>query len=306
MARIISGIRHPDDIVNRGERLVCKALRNALPSHFLVFYSVPFICEHRVGKLVAGENAFIVLDQLRGVLLVREVKEGIIRGQTEGDQRVWYQNNHRLDTSPWQQVLGNKHSLVNWIGDKLYGDAHHFPISHGHAVLLPDVHSPIRSACPNIKDEVTLSWGTDRELAERVEACAEAWRMGGRPEPSDQAIDQVRQLLMPDFVYGDTLCDRIGIERRDTAARPDACRPLLDFIGNPRRARIAGCAGSGKTTLAVAKARELAALGMQVLLQVNNTALCGFLRRHFDTVPNVDGSDVNKELNTNGSALEID
>ncbi len=287
MARIISSIGHPDEIANYGERIVYKALRAALPNHFLVFYSVPFIREHRAGNLVDGENDFIVLDQQRGVLLVLEVKEGIIRAQTEGDQRVWYQNDRKCDSSPWQQVVGNKYSLIGWLSEKLRCEMQHFPLSHGHAVLLPNVHTPIRQPEPGVNDEVAFTWGTERELAERVEKCSEAWRMAGRPEPSEQAIEQVRQFLMPDFVYGDTLRDRIGVERRDVAAHPACSRQLLDFIGNRRRARIAGCAGSGKTTLAVAKARELAGLGKQVLFLVYNTALCDYLRQHLTAVPAV-------------------
>ncbi len=58
------------------------------------------------------------------------------------------------------------------------------------------------------------------------------------------------------------------MERQDLRGDPSHQASLLDFIGNRRRARIEGCAGSGKTVLAVAKARQLAALGQSVLFLV--------------------------------------
>ncbi|RLB76246.1 MAG: nerd domain protein, partial [Deltaproteobacteria bacterium] len=62
----------------------------------------------------------------------------------------------------------------------------------------------------------------------------------------------------------------------------------LRFLSGQRRAAIAGCAGSGKTFLAVEKARQLADEGLRVLLTCYNRALADHLgdtlgyRQQFD------------------------
>jgi len=52
---------------------------------------------------------------------------------------------------------------------------------------------------------------------------------------------------------------------------------MLDFLGRHRRVAISGCAGSGKTTLAVEKGRRLAEQGFRVLLTCFNVNLAEFM-----------------------------
>jgi hypothetical protein len=180
MARIISPVTDPEKIRNKGERIVFKAFQKALGNHFLVFYSVPFIREHKKGgNLVDGENDFILLDQQRGTLLVLEVKEGVIKCGTAGDRPVYFQDDRPMDISPWAQASGNKYSLVDWLSAKIGCDSHKFPLSHGHAVLLPEVHTPVGSPMPDITTDTALTWGSDEDLAAKMDACSEAWLMKG-------------------------------------------------------------------------------------------------------------------------------
>lgn len=59
---------------------------------------------------------------------------------------------------------------------------------------------------------------------------------------------------------------------------------ILQFVRTRRRAAIAGCAGSGKTMLAVEKARQLCEQGFDVLLTCFNAALAGELQQRLDGV----------------------
>jgi len=54
---------------------------------------------------------------------------------------------------------------------------------------------------------------------------------------------------------------------------------VLRFIQGHRRALIEGCAGSGKTMLAIEKARMLASQGFKVLLLCFNAPLADFLQK---------------------------
>ncbi|MBX3038564.1 MAG: AAA family ATPase [Anaerolineales bacterium] len=59
---------------------------------------------------------------------------------------------------------------------------------------------------------------------------------------------------------------------------------LLNFLASRRRALIAGCAGSGKTMLAVEKARQLHEQGFSVLLTCFNSALAEDLSKRLPEV----------------------
>ena len=287
MARIISSVES-NQIENRGERAVFTALEQYLPNHLLAFYHLPFLREHAIGgNLVDGEIDFLVLDQQRGVLLAVEVKQGSISRRMVANKPVWYQNEHQMDEDPWSQAKKNKYALLDWLYGRLNCNKEALPLSHGHAVLLPDVHSDIQSSTPDMTADVALTWSTGEQLASRIDQCCEAWQMKGHREPSENQIDQVRQILMPSFVYGNTLRDRIGVERRELIDNTEQLNQLLEFIGNRRQARVAGCAGAGKTMLAVAKAKELAAQGKTVLILVYNTGIAGYLTDHLKATPTI-------------------
>ncbi len=59
----------------------------------------------------------------------------------------------------------------------------------------------------------------------------------------------------------------------------------LSLLGDRKRVAIGGCAGSGKTMLALEKARQFSELGMNVLLTCFNAPLAEYLKHR---LPNVD------------------
>lgn len=62
---------------------------------------------------------------------------------------------------------------------------------------------------------------------------------------------------------------------------------LLDFLRHHRRVAISSCAGSGKTLLAVEKAKKLHQQGFSVLLTCFNYNLANFLRESVSDYPNI-------------------
>lgn len=285
MSRIISSSEF-SQIKNRGEKAVFGALEQHLPPHLLGFYHLPFLREHAAGgNLVDGEIDFLVLDQQRGVLLILEVKQGEISRRMEANQPVWYQNGRRMDEGPWSQASKNKYALLDWLCGRLNCSREKFPLSYGHAVVLPDVYSNIQPILPDVNADVALTLSSGEQLASSIDRCCEAWQQKGHREPSEQEIDDVRKALMPSFVYGNTLRDRIGVERREAIENAEQLNQLLEFIGNRRQARVAGCAGAGKTMLAVAKAKELAGQGQSVLILVYNSGIADYLADHVKAIP---------------------
>ena len=63
---------------------------------------------------------------------------------------------------------------------------------------------------------------------------------------------------------------------------------VLDLLNRYRRALISGCAGSGKTTLAVEKAQRLARQKFRVLFTCYNKNLAADLRQKLTGLPTLD------------------
>jgi superfamily I DNA/RNA helicase len=111
--------------------------------------------------------------------------------------------------------------------------------------------------------------------------------LGQNPASSNldnNGVEQLIKILRPtsDFVllpFEDN--ERRFIDLVDKQFR------ILDFLAKHRRVAISGCAGSGKTLLALEKARRLNEQGFSVLLTCYNKALARLMRQRLDHKPNL-------------------
>jgi len=102
--------------------------------------------------------------------------------------------------------------------------------------------------------------------------------------------DRIREFLMPRCEYGTSLMDRMGQAERVVFRLTEEQCKVLDFIREHRRVVIRGCAGSGKTVMAVKKARELGREGKSVLLLAYNEMISERLAADVSDVSNVTAS----------------
>jgi superfamily I DNA and RNA helicase len=94
---------------------------------------------------------------------------------------------------------------------------------------------------------------------------------------SKRDTEEITQLIMPYCEYGTSLADRIGqAEQMLFSLTENQCR-MLEFIYKHHYALIEGCAGSGKTVMAIKKAKELAQEGKSVLLLAYNQMIGNYL-----------------------------
>ncbi|HPN85155.1 MAG TPA: AAA family ATPase, partial [Victivallales bacterium] len=106
---------------------------------------------------------------------------------------------------------------------------------------------------------------------------------------TDPKIDPgiILKKLSPEFDYGIAIADKIKISESKILRLTEQQCELLDFISSHKKALIRGCAGSGKTVLAVKKAREIASEGKKVLLLVYNSMLCEKILSSVSDVENI-------------------
>ncbi|MBK8046563.1 MAG: NERD domain-containing protein [Anaerolineales bacterium] len=258
---------------SHAELALFAALRSKLPDHYLVFHAVKWVLRDPEGGAREGEADFIICHPERG-LLVLEVKGGRIRIDGATDQ--WYSNEHEI-RDPFAQAAGNKYSLLRKMKELPYW--RNRTIAIGHCVALPDVavKQDLRLDAP---EEITLDGEDVGDLRRRIEEMMAYWFGDSTGAGVGAAgAQQLISLFAPSRELRPHMALEFAGEAQTMLQLTEEQFMLLDLLRGRPRVAVRGCAGAGKTTLAVEQARRLAAQGFRVLLTCFNKNLAAFLRR---------------------------
>jgi Nuclease-related domain/UvrD-like helicase C-terminal domain len=271
-----------------GERKLFEAFAHDLPDEWVVFHHIHRLS--RVGdRLREGEADFILAHPEYGVLVV-EVKGGRIRFAPESQT---YRSTDRTGTihgigDPFEQASRNKY----WLIDYLHGKADWPPgrVIIGHAVAFPDVVIDAAVLRPNAPREIILDQTSLLNTETRLIQILESWRGPNDAPPGHAGIQALERLLgQAGLIRNPLLAEQIQANEQSFVNLTEEQYDLLEGLAYNRRAIIHGCAGSGKTMLAVEKARRLAEDdGLRVLYTCFNEGLADFVgqelgyRQRFD------------------------
>ncbi len=262
---------------SEGEALVWEALHR-LPDSYTVFYSWRWLGTISQSRS-EGEADFVVLHPKKGILSL-EVKAGDI-AYREG---AWWQGNRQTgkekEIDPFGQAAQSQHRILSFLREKkvfrvpLLGRAVWFTsvALSGRVPLPPEVSHDL------VLDETALAH-PEAALDRAYDYWRQTLHFVRAPEFSAAEFRGIVECLMPSFrltrtVSSTNLCAEtsfIQLTRQQSA--------ILDFLAEQRTAAIQGPAGTGKTVLAVEKARRLASEGRKVLYLCYNEFLLSFIRK---------------------------
>lgn len=269
MARMIPA-EYVDFTDSKAEELVYNTLKKALDDEWTVFYSYNLKCSNETGAVADAEIDFLIFNPSKG-MLVLEVKGGAI----EYRDGVWYQN-HQPQKDFLKQALKNKYAIAKFLLSSLFPNKHDssindLPFILTHALCFPDCFSEIKKV-PSGCEDIIINGSYLSHIRESIESILKNLNLK-YPDLERQQAKHILRILMPESGFGVSIFDRIERDEREIfSLTEEQCR-LLEFIGGHREALIKGCAGSGKTTLAIKKSRELALAGNNVLLLCFNSLL---------------------------------
>jgi hypothetical protein len=260
------------DTLSRAERRLYEEFERQLPNEIVVFHSVWWQMRDTRGGLRDGETDFVIAHPDFGILLV-EVKGGHI--QYEGQMGQWFSNDAPIK-DPFKQGREAKYSLLEKLKELAYWQNRWVTV--GYAVAFPDVgvKGDLRLDAPrelilDASDMTDLSAWVNQALHHLQDRQPEGKPLG------TGGVKELTDLLSPSWNLHSLLSTQIVEEERELARLTEEQFIMLDFLGRHRRVAISGCAGSGKTTLAVEKGRRLAKQGFHVLLTCYNANLAEFL-----------------------------
>jgi len=269
------------DLPSQAEAKVYRALRDKLPQDYVVFFQVGWILRLEEEQARDGETDFLVCHPDHGYLCI-EVKGGGVG--FDGSTGEWFsvdrnQQKHSIK-NPIGQALKAKYSIRSKLKDhQRWRDLSLGNVLRGHTVFFPDVGDVNALSRPDMPDVLIGSAKTLQEPRAWIDGAFAYWGndAGNFTPIGRRGIEVVREVFARSFVVAPLVSSRLAEqEARRLVLTNDQMR-VLDFLRSRRRAAVSGGAGTGKTILAVEKARRLASEGFKTLLTCYNRQLADHL-----------------------------
>jgi len=247
------------------ERIVFEAIKKYLSDEWRVFHSFDYVVRSLSKKRWDGEIDFLLYHPQKGLLVI-EVKGGAISYR----KGRWYQEDRPMD--PVEQAKRNKFAVIRLLQETLQRP---IPIKFAHCVCFPSCG--VESVWPVEAQGIVLTGPGLPYIEQFASQVLDETPLPNRMQ-GGISVEEVLQVLSPVFEYGKKLAERIGIEEKQFFLLTERQCAILEALENFPRLQICGCAGSGKTIMAVKKAKRLAAQGAKVLLLCFNQLLAEHLK----------------------------
>jgi hypothetical protein len=263
---------------SQAEALLFRRFRDSLSNEFTVLHHVPWTHADNRRRTVEGEADFVIVHQELGALVL-EVKGGTLRHDAESNR--WYQTSRNRDdehqcADPFRQAANGARAILGFLETYPRWRRGWGPI--GHAVAFPD--AVFRSdPTPAIRPELILDarhLRDDALLEPRVREVM-TWYPADQFRQGEEGARTLVTALNHDVILEQPLGIRADGAERAIAELSAQQYRILRYLKHRRRVAVSGPAGSGKTLLALERAREAARSGEETLLLTYNRPLADYL-----------------------------
>jgi len=257
------------------------ACRDQLHEKYLVCHSIRWTTQPSGRAAVDGEADFVIFDPNSGFIVV-EIKGGGISYDTENDK--WFTVNALNEEDeikdPFTQATKGKYSILEKILD------HHSWQSSGlgrllagHSVFFPDISELTPFINPQRPREIIGCRNELSNLQQWFDQVVEYWRNDDqRFDPlGNSGIRIIETIFSPPLHVRPLVSAQIADEEFRRIELTDQQKRILRSLGDRKRAAICGGAGTGKTLLAMHKAKKLADNGLKTVLLCYNRPLAEHL-----------------------------
>ncbi|NEJ85357.1 AAA family ATPase [Rhizobium leguminosarum] len=260
---------------SRGEEKVFYALRG-LPDHITVIHSLRWLhpghnlkLDKRIGA--QGEGDFVIFDPKQGIMVI-EVKGGEIwceRGE-------WHQKNRKTGDHkvirPEEQASNTAYRIREEMIDRA---PHLAKLLFCHAVWFPE-GMPDRSNLPfNCPSDIVLDEEDIFRPGQAIDRAFAHWRhaLPNRGQANEKEAKAALNALAPSFSLVPSVRRSVEEREEQLVQMTREQGRIVTFLDEQHHAAIHGAAGTGKTMIALEKARRLGGPKDQVLFLCYNNAL---------------------------------
>ena len=260
---------------SEGEKLVYKALQK-LNSDYSVIHSYRWLGDESQRRS-EGEADFLIIHPAKGILSV-EVKAGGVAFRNGN----WMQINRNIGAEkimdPFGQAAESQYRVRLLLRNNFRGA---IPLI-GRAVWFTSICVDKNVKLPpEAVREIILDQDSLAEPEKALDAAFGYWQRNLRFVPATLTGGQYKELLhvlLPSFQIAETISSSARENQTSYVQLTRQQFAVLDFLREQKIAAIHGPAGTGKSLLAIEKARMLAQSGQKVLLLCFNEFLLQHLR----------------------------
>lgn len=258
------------DTGSEGEKRIFEALQTKLPNDFFVFHSVRWISSDR--NRSQGEADFLVFHPQKGILII-EVKAGIIEVDSN---RTWYQTNRNTLVKkeifdPEKQADESKFKFISLLRN--------YQILVCHSVWFPSVDFGGQVLPPNYHKDMLLDIKSLNNPQKAIDKAFSFWQsqVGRSTNITLNEQSRIIEIIAPELNLVPSLkADHALREQKFNKLTTEQAK-VLEFLKLQNIVVINGSAGTGKTVLAIEKARKLTQDGRKVLFLCFNKMLSDYL-----------------------------
>ena len=283
MARMIPDLSEEQlaRLDSQAEARVYRLCRDTLPERVVVLHRIEWIVRQPGEGAGDGEADFLVCDP-EGGLLVLEIKGGGIEFDPATD--TWMsidgQGMKHQIKDPFRQAKGAKYAILGKLKEhRRWPQLHVGKILLAHGVLFPDVddvssfesaRSPRPVVCGRLEAAAFRVWWQD---------VTTYWRNqdAGLSKPGKGVVALIEEIFARPGTARKLVSAHLAEDEQIRVRLTAQQAQILGMLGGRRRAAICGGAGTGKSLLAVEKAKRLAAEGFRTLLLSYNRPLAEHL-----------------------------
>ncbi len=273
MPRFIPRLPEDRPKASEAEKAVFDALESKLSPQWIVLHNLPYVSRDQEGMLHDGEIDFVLYHPTRGMVIL-EVKGGEI-AYREGK---WFQDGTPI--TPMAQVRKNKYAIKALLREKLNREA---PLRITHALCFPRCQGANIPWPPEARGLTICREELKGDLEEFLFRLLDMTPLP-RGLRADVHLDEeeIINVLEPEFELPRRLPFRLEEDSRVFERLTAEQTTIMEAMEAFPRLLIRGGAGTGKTVLALKKARMLADEGKEVLLLCYNELLAKKIQKNLE------------------------
>ena len=288
MARIFPKLSDNElfEVDSSAEVKVYKAIREQLSDDFLVIFQPRWILKRESESARDGETDFLLAHPDYGYFTL-EVKGGGV--SFDGSKWSSRDRNGSLNPikDPIKQAMDAKFAIRAKLRESNKVTQVFLSAPIGHAVFFTDIETNQQLVRPDLPGSLIGVRKNLQDINSWITQVLEYW-MGDSPNSiGDSGIQQLFDALVHKLSIESSLGGRLADLGKKRVLLTENQFMILDFISSRRRVAIAGGAGTGKTVLAVEKAKRLAADGFKTLLTCYNRELANHLSEQLRAYENI-------------------
>lgn len=273
---------YPNNIENynytQSEKVFYNILKNKLSDKFTVFYSVTWYTEENNIR-VNSECDFLIFHPSYGYITV-EVKGGSYLKKINEEWRLYDNSNIEgyrvLKRSPFKQAEESMHYFKKYYEEQF---GYFYKGIYGFAVAFP-FYCVEDDLGPEAPKKLIIDFSDMDLIEKKIFEIFDYWKGQNHNFISFSSEQQVQFLNMVNKRISISAAAGSLIEIREKQLNEinRVQDNYLDFIANYRQAFIVGGAGTGKTWMAIKKAKIEASKGYKVLFLCYNSALLEYIK----------------------------